>query len=108
MIYLQYLIKIIPLTFKDITNKEIKLATSDLENNSIDDLSLESKKSENNFISLKFTYTPLEDINSSFWCHTTELNILYHQVFLHRIIEFFTVNNINEDMVNNLMINIKI
>ena len=91
----------IPLTFKDITNKEIKLGTSDLENNSIDNLSLESKKSENNFISLKFTYTPLEDINSSFWCHTTELNILYHQVFLQRVIEFFTVNNINEDMVNN-------
>ena len=53
------------------------------------------------YISLKFTYTPLEDINSSFWCHTTELNILYHQVFLQRVIEFFTVNNINEDMVNN-------
>ena len=89
----------IPLTFKDINNKDVKLGNSEIDTDSIIDY-----KNDNNipyFISLKFKYSPLEDINSFLFCHLTQLNILYHQVFLQRVIEFFTIKYINELMVNN-------
>ena len=58
---------------------------------------------EEDIVSFKFSYTPLNDVNSTIDLKVNCINLIYHQTFISRVLTFFIVKGKYEDLKNNVM-----
>ncbi len=89
----------IPITYKEI-NEKLNLNMSLSNSSSSFSLSNQENNKEKPFLKLYLRKNnPEEEINFKLCLDINELNITYHQVFLQRIISFFSVK-VNEDLAD--------
>ena len=86
----------VPITYRHL-NKEYK-------GNSFKEIFINKEiENEEDLISFKFTYSPLNDINSTIDSKVYGVNLIYHQTFISRVLTFFRMQGQYEDLRNNVM-----
>ena len=89
-------INTVPITFRYL-NSEVK-------GNTFSDIFInEEKENLEDLVSFKFSYTPLNEINSTIDLKVKSLNLIYHQTFISRVLNFFFMKGKYEDLRNNVM-----
>ena len=89
-------INVVPITYRHLNTEGKGSSFSEIFLN-------KENENEEDLMSLKFSYTPLSDINSTIDLKVNYINLIYHQTFLSRVLTFFLMNVKYEDLRNNVM-----
>ena len=89
-------INVVPITYRYLIN--------DVKESTFKEIFI-NKENENDedIVSFKFSYTPLNDVNSTIDLKVNCVNLIYHQTFISRVLTFFLMNGKYEDLRNNVM-----
>ena len=89
-------VNIVPITYRYLSNENKDNTFKEIFINKEND-------NEENLISLKFSYSPLSDVNSTIDLKVNCVNLIYHQTFISRVLTFFVMKGKYEDLRNNVM-----
>ena len=89
-------VNVVPITYRHLS-KEGK-------GNSFSELFINKENDdEEDLVSFKFSYTPLNEVNSTIDLKVNCVNFIYHQTFISRVLTFFFMKVKYEDLRNNVM-----